>query len=225
MANSFEVDLSTNRIQLVFLSGIGQSAAAWDPVIAGLGPSMSAVSYAITDIVPNHKPFTMAAAISGLDTKVDALGADQVIIVGLSLGAAVALSYAIAYPDRVAGLVLSGGQVRPSPGIMLLESALVRLLPERTMGLPPELSKDRLREILSVVSKIDFRSSLGKIAAPALVICGTNDKPNLSAAKVMAARLPHAELALVADGGHELNTDMPVEFGNLLASFLNKLQG
>lgn len=224
MPDRFEVDLSRKTQQIVFLAGIGQDASSWDQVIAGLNPRYSAAAFSISDVAPNEKPFTMATAIAGLDAKIDGLGAERVILVGLSLGAALAMSYTIAYPDRVSALVLSGGQVRPSPAIMLLESALVRVLPEKTMGLPADMSKKRLREILGVVSKIDFRSSLGKISQPALVICGTKDKHNLEAAKVLGARLPHAELALVEGGGHELNTEMPVQFGDLLAGFLSKLR-
>lgn len=222
MPANFEVDLEPAQQLIVFLAGIGQDASSWDPIIAGLRRNQVGVAYSVTDLVPADKDFTMAAAVSALNEKINRTQADKVVLVGLSVGAAVALSYVIAYPSRVAELVLSGGQVRPSPAIMLVEMAMVRVLPERTMGLPAGLTKARLREILNVVSRIDFRKSLPGIEQRTLVICGSKDRPNLSAARALAEAIPNASLEMIEGGGHELNTERPVEFGHLLAGFTGR---
>lgn len=209
------------RPQEVFLlAGIGQDASAWDGVIAGLPEQCAPRAFAITDLVDLNEPFTMAAAVQGLDRRVNEANADDVVLCGLSLGALIATSYAIARPERVAGLVLSGSQIRPNPALMLLENALVRVLPASLMGLPDGLSKAKVREILTVVSSIDYRSSAPSIAAPTLVVCGTKDRANLPAARELAATIPHARLELVEGGGHELNTERPEELGRLLRAFL-----
>lgn len=213
------VDPSTEHV--VFLAGIGQDANAWEPIIAGLPRGFTGHSFAIGDLVDLSAEFTMAAAVKGLHERINRTGDDAVVLCGLSLGAIIATAYAIAYPDRISGLVLSAPQVRPNPGIMLLEKALVTVLPTSMMGLPEGLDKQTLNKILHVVSRIDFRRSLPSITVPTLVVCGTKDRPNLKAARELATALPQARLELIDGGGHELNAERPVEFAHLIADFLS----
>jgi len=50
--------------------------------------------------------------IDDLETVVDAVGADRFALLGLSQGAAVAIAFAVRYPERVSHLILHGGYAR-----------------------------------------------------------------------------------------------------------------
>jgi pimeloyl-ACP methyl ester carboxylesterase len=65
---------------------------------------------------------------------------------------------------------------------------------------------------------------LGKIAAPALVIAGTLDHPEiLRAADVMAAAIPGAQKVVISGGAHLPNMDNPAAFNRAVLDFLHRL--
>lgn len=213
---------------IMFLAGIGQDASAWQPVIDGLQGGWTGHSYAVSDLVAEDTPFTMAAAVGALHEQINRLQLGETILCGLSLGAMIAMSYAIAHPERTLGLVLTAPAVRPNPALMMAETVAVQLLPTSLLGLPSGLTKRRLREILNVVGRIDYRSSLAEIGIPTLVVCGGKDRVNLATATKLSEELDQARLATIEEAGHELNASHPVEFGHILADFLscfNRNQG
>ncbi len=134
----------------------------------------------------------------------------------------IAVQTAIDYPDRVASLTLSGGQVHPPRALMTLQSALMRILPAHLVA-PDGTSKQRVRAVLAEVARIDFRPHLARIAAPTLVLCGSRDHANLSAARALATGIPNAQLRVIDGGGHELNTDTPEQFNAEIVAFLRQL--
>ncbi|KAA0238748.1 alpha/beta hydrolase, partial [bacterium] len=65
--------------------------------------------------------------------------------------------------------------------------------------------------------------SLPGIAVPALVLVGEKDEPFLAAAGYMAARIPGARKAVIADAGHTANLDQPEAFNAAVEEFLSSL--
>ncbi len=64
---------------------------------------------------------------------------------------------------------------------------------------------------------------LSRIAAPALVVVGAEDRAYLRAAEVMAAKLPAATHVVIPDAGHIVNIEQADAFNAAVASFLEKL--
>ena len=77
--------------------------------------------------------------------------------------------------------------------------------------------------VLRAVGETDFRGELARVTAPTLVLCGLKDRPNLPAAKELAAGIPGAELQLVPGAGHEWNIHQPGEFSARLNAFYRSL--
>lgn len=50
--------------------------------------------------------------VADLETLIDAIGGQRVVLLGISQGAAVAIDYAVRHPDRVSRLILHGGYAR-----------------------------------------------------------------------------------------------------------------
>jgi pimeloyl-ACP methyl ester carboxylesterase len=64
---------------------------------------------------------------------------------------------------------------------------------------------------------------LPELKAPTLVICGAKDRliqPENS--RILASRIPNAELAVVENAGHGFNTDHSEESSKIILSFLRK---
>jgi pimeloyl-ACP methyl ester carboxylesterase len=88
---------------IVIVHGITECAAAWDPVTALLAPGRNVLAvdlrgHGASDRQPPYDLFTMA---SDLDAVVRAVGVDDALVVGHSLGGMVVSAYASAgYPAR-----------------------------------------------------------------------------------------------------------------------------
>ena len=200
---------------MVFLPGLGQNQDDWRPVITGL-PAMLTGRYLQLN---RGSGFSIEDSARRVRDQVDELGEERVDVVGLSLGAMVALRFAADHPDRVRRLVISGGQVHPPRLLMRVQSAVMRVLPSRLVA-APGLSKGDLLATLSALSTTDLRPALASIAAETLVLCGGRDRPNLAAARSIAAGIPSAVLEIVPGVGHEWNRTHPELFAARVSLFL-----
>lgn len=207
---------------VVFLHGIGVGPDSWDDQIAALPHGYSGYAPRIAGLTNDDEAaFTLIGAANDVVRDLDRRGIDRAHICGLSLGAMVAVQVAIGYPDRVASLMLAGGQVHPPRALMAIQSAVMRILPARLVA-PDGTSKQRVLATLAEVARVDFRPDLARITAPTLVLCGSKDAANLPAARALAAGIPNARLSVIDGGGHELNTHKPREFSTEVVSFLQQ---
>ena len=118
------------RPTIVFLHGTVLSGAAWATQIAALGDAF----HCLAPDLPGHgtsadTPFTIDRAAEDVAELIVREAHDgRAIVVGLSLGGYVAMTVAERWPERVAGLVVSGASAEPvgvaSLGFRLFASAL-----------------------------------------------------------------------------------------------------
>lgn len=207
---------------VVFLHGIGVGPDSWDAQIGALPDGFSGIAPQIAGLTDaDERAFTLSSAAGDVIRDLDVRGVGRSHLCGLSLGAMIAVQTAIEYPDRVASLTLSGGQVHPPRALMVLQSAFIRVLPARVVA-PDGTSKQRVLGVLAEVARIDFRPHLARITVPTLVLCGSKDRANLPAARALAAGIPDATLRVIEGGGHELNTDKPEQFNREVVAFLRQ---
>lgn len=98
----------------ILLHGFGASVFSWREVLdqlAILGPvvAFDRPAFGLTERVltwDGINPYSVEMQLEIIDAFRLRAGADQVILYGNSAGGSIALRYALAYPDRVAGLVL-----------------------------------------------------------------------------------------------------------------------
>lgn len=92
---------------IVFLHGFSGDLHTWDSVWSLLDPHLEALRYDLRGFglscAAESGPFSHADDLGQL---LDALGRDAVDLVGVSMGGAVALNFALDYPERVRRLVL-----------------------------------------------------------------------------------------------------------------------
>jgi pimeloyl-ACP methyl ester carboxylesterase len=173
----------------------------------------------------------------------DVLGLERAVWVGHSMGGAVTLDLALRWPSRVAGLglVATGARLRVAPailqGIGQDFSAAVRLISRYAFGpqADPELVKmgqqqmgqtppDVLYNDFLACDRFDVCQLLAEIRAPALVMCGTQDRltpPKY--ATFLHERLADAELKLVDGAGHMVMLEQPGAVTQALRQWLVRL--
>lgn len=200
---------------VVFLHGIGQDASSWDGVIAAL-PGVQCTALELAPVW-GRDDFTLEQAVDQVLELIEHRG--PVHLVGLSLGAVLATKLAADHPDRVASLVLSGGQVAPPRQLMRLQNAVIGVLPAR-LAAPPGMTKAQMLAVLRSIAEMDLSTDLVRITARTLVLAGEKDRPNLPAARQLADGIGGAMLQIVPGARHEWNVAMPAEFARRLRAFL-----
>ncbi len=161
-------------------------------------------------------------------------GISEPVLVGHSFGGRVALIFASRNPTSKLVLVDSAG-VRPRRSIKYYAKVwsfkvLKRLLPEswvdrfraRAGSADYLAASPIMRGTLSRVVNEDLRRFMPSIAAPTLLVWGSEDTATpLRDAHVMERLIPDAGLVVFPGAGHYSFLDRPARFAAVLDSFLN----
>ena len=127
---------------------------------------------------------------------------------GLSLGAVLALNYAIDFPQMINSLILIAPQYDMPKFLLKIQNVLFKFMPEsqfKDIG----LKKIDFITLTNSMADMDFTSDLNKVTCPVLVLCGEKDNVNKKAAVKLFKKLPNAKFSTVDDSGHEVNIDNP----------------
>lgn len=166
-------------------------------------------------------PFTIAQFAQDLLDFVDEHDLAQVRLLGFSDGANIALSFALANPERVRRLVLNGANLDPSgvkPSVqipIILGYKLASLFAKRN---PKAKRNAELLGLMVNHPHID-PAALEDLYVPALVIAGTRDMIRDSHTVLIANSLPNSRLEVIA-GDHFIAAKNPDAFNEAVAKFL-----
>lgn len=234
------------RPPVILIHGAGGTHLNWPPQIRRLdGQPVLAVD------LPGHGKSegvgrqAIAEYAADIIAFMDALKLRAAVIVGHSMGGAVALTLAIQHPKRVLGLGLigSGARLRVAPA--LLESAAnpatfasaVQRVTEFSYGPQAdprlkELGGQRMAETRPPVLYGDFLAcdgfdvsdDLPRLKTRTLVLVGKQDRMTpLKYSQALADVIPNARLQIVPDAGHMLMLEQPAEVASALADFLTTI--
>ncbi|MDU1224921.1 alpha/beta hydrolase [Varibaculum cambriense] len=198
--------------KVVFLHGLGETRDVWNPVIKQL-PQTECISL---DVLTTKPPLA-SWLLEDVCTQIANSLTEPVHLVGLSLGAVIALNIAITHSDKVSSLFVSAPQDKLPKMLMSLQKTLMRVLPTNWVC-PPQLSKPELLSILDSLKDLDLTSQLPALSMPVTVVCGSKDKANLPAARKISSLIPTAHLEVIQDAGHQWHATHP----QLFACYLTK---
>ena len=209
-----------DQTPLVLLHGLGQAPMAWEDVVVPLYSSRRLLTPWVPGLKPTEKQrVPVADAAAKLDTDLMLEGMQQVDLGGLSYGAVVATRLAADFPERVRRLVLMAGMVRPPKALMKMQLQMLKMMPASRLA-DSSVSKERLLHTLEIVRDINLTDALPKITAPTLVLIGSKDVANRSAAQALASGISGAELREVPGAGHQINVEQPKVLVEILRDFL-----
>jgi 3-oxoadipate enol-lactonase len=163
-------------------------------------------------------PFTMAAAVRAIS---ELAGAHRppVRLVGLSLGASVAIAVVAAHPDLVDRLVLCAPAVRPAdrPRTMAVYRRAPGWLIRWVTDLP---GRSAWLALIDELATIDLTDVVRAVTVPTLVLCGRRDRENLADARFTADAIAGARLVVVPHVGHVWPVTQPKLFDAVVRPFL-----
>lgn len=173
----------------------------------------------------------------------DVMDLNKPVLVGHSLGSAIALRFAINHSEKISGIVCVGGGMQ-----MPVNSLFLDFLKTNPAQLPAEiiemickfsLAKENRSKLsvplqksialsrvdvlygdLLACNDLDLTEDAGKISVPALVVCGAEDKmapPDLS--RQLAATIEKSQLEIIDGAGHMVMMEKPAEFNHILDEF------
>lgn len=212
--------MDSERELLILLHGLGQTPQSWQDQVTALPEGLRAAAPWLYGLKPNAEDrFSLANASNAVGAELVKHGAQRAHLCGLSVGAMVALQFAVDAPDQVARLVLCGAQMRPPKSVLWLQRQMIRATPAARLA-QQGVRKDKVQQVMEILADADFTDRLGQVNVPTLVLCGARDRANLPASKLIAQRIPGAELELVPGAGPAPNTERPEEFNAALYRFL-----
>ncbi|CIT57256.1 putative alpha/beta superfamily hydrolase [Streptococcus pneumoniae] len=205
-------------MKLVFLHGLGQSAESWKEVRNLLTDYPSEAIELFPSGVSNYQK-AKERVYQQL-----AQETEPFVLIGLSLGAALALELSCYDLPNLRALILSGCPLKLSGNILFyLQLLIFKLLPKRVFE-KQGADKTFIIGISKELKTLDLTDIAGNCPYPTLLICGSKDRPNLSSMKTLHRLLTDSQFQIIPDGPHVLNKAKPKEFVEKIRSFLELLK-
>jgi pimeloyl-ACP methyl ester carboxylesterase len=239
-------DRAAKRPPVILIHGAGGNHLSWPPQIRRLADgriyALDLAGHGQSEGLGKHSVDEYADDVIAFMKE---LKIREAVIVGISMGSAIALTLALKYPKKVLGLVLlgSGAKLRVAPEILgtagnanTFESAVDMINENCFNANTPqsllELSKRQMMEIRPPVLQGDFLAcnvfdvvgQLEKIILPTLILCGAEDKMTpIKFSELLHARIVNSQLHIVDHAGHMVMLEQPDFVADLLKKFIDDL--
>jgi len=223
----------------------------WDEQFPVLAKNYKVIRYDRRGYGKSSDPQTKYSHIDDLNQVFIQLKIDKAIVFGMSSGGGLAINFALTYPEKVKGLVLvgavvsgfgytshmttRGGHLNPAefsdpvklrkyfimddPYEIYSENLKAK---EKVMTLLPYLGRDN-KVPTKPAAKVAIRS-LSEIKAPALILVGEYDIPDVHAhAGAINAGIENSKREIISKSGHLIPIEQPELFMEAVTSFLAKI--
>jgi pimeloyl-ACP methyl ester carboxylesterase len=172
----------------------------------------------------------------------DALDLHSSVLIGHSMGSAIALSMALDHPRRVLGLGLigAGARLRVSPELleqisnqttfasgiaMIISRSFSPHAPERLVALATRRMAETRASVLYsdflACDEFDVRDRLAELRQPALVLCGADDQMTpVRHAQFLASAIKNVVLNIVPNAGHMVMLEQPLVVASAISNFV-----
>jgi pimeloyl-ACP methyl ester carboxylesterase len=237
---------------VVLVHGLGGTTSFYEPLVPALTEHFRVVRYDFDGHgrSPLTGPISLPELAEDLAALIESIGAGRAHVVGHSMGTLVVQQLAVTRPDLVDALVLLGPvRAQPEPakqatraraatvreqGMSAVADTIAGAATSPTARANNPLVAGVVRELLLGQTREGYAQAcealaaaespdLGAIAAPVLLLTGTEDKVSPPAtSEAMAAELKDATTASTADCGHWTVTEAPAFVAEQTLAFLRR---
>ena len=241
-------------IAVLLLHGVTDSWHSFESVLAYMPDSIHAFALTLRGHGDASRPptgYRYADFSADVAAFMDVIGLESAVLVGHSMGRAIAQRYAIDQPQRTLGLVLMGAFAGEAgnPVIVEVEEVVAKLTDPLDPGFVREFQVSTLaqpvptafletivRESLKVPAWVwqaafvalredDVAAEIGKINVPTLVVTGDRDGfASISDVEARTRTIAGAQLAVYHGAGHGFHWEEPARFAADLATFAEQLR-
>ncbi|NLV10385.1 alpha/beta fold hydrolase [Halomicrobium mukohataei] len=234
---------------VLYVHGSAGTHALWSQQYAPSGPASSAVALDLSghgaseDVDTPPGEATLTSYVD--DVVAVAEATDAAVLVGNSLGGAVALATVLRRAVPLDGLVLAGSGAK-LPVVQTLRDdlaadfeAAVSFLHGEDMLFhdPPERAREHSIETMRAVGqgvtrrdfetchRFDVRDRLGEVDVPTLALCGEHDRLTPpSYHETLAEEIPAGEFETIPGAAHLAMIEQPEAFDDAVASFVGSIE-
>lgn len=206
-------------MQTIFIHGLGQAPSSWDKTISCLSEQIIAQCPDLSRLLKGAES-TYGNLYRAFAEYCDEFP-EPIDLCGLSLGAVLALNYAIDNPQKVGSLILIAPQYEMPKALLKFQNVIFKFMPNSTFG-NIGFDKQDFITLTNSMADLDFSGDLKRVVCPALILCGEKDRANKKSAKRLAEILPNAEFRLVERSGHEVNVDAPESLAEIINEYYLK---
>ncbi len=231
---------------LLFIHGAGQNISTWSKQLGHL--KSTRINIIALDL-PGHGQSegtgkrTVEQYTEFLTDFIHALNLEKLILVGHSMGGAVAITYGLQSADRVMALVLVGTGAKLAVARETLsaikedyytftEASAERMFGSTSYRTLRNWFRDGLRSIppavtyndLLACNDFDLRDRVGEVTSPTMIISATRDQLTpLKYGEFLHDEIKGSHLHVMRGAGHFMMQEMPEEFNGLLDEFIEQL--
>jgi len=236
----------TGFLPVVFVHSLAGNADQWSEQLAHLRPARRALAIELRghgrSEAPRNGDYSITALATDIAAVTEKLDLEQIFLVGHSLGGGVALAYAGAHPERIAGLLLldpigDGKQISPEAAQPLLDGLAADYLGTirqywTTIAGTNETVRQRLLADLDATPRqtvirafpealrFDPDPWLASYPGPILSVVTPYNDQSFSLHR-LGREFPHR---MVQGTGHWIQLDQPDHFNAILDEFLNQVR-
>jgi 3-oxoadipate enol-lactonase len=239
-------DLSQGEL-LLFVHAAGANGNTWHRQLTAFGEGHSPLAFDF----PGHGRSGGTESLKSVDAYRDCLGAFMdalrvrpCVLVGRSMGGAIATAYALAHPERVRALVLVATAAHfelPQATLDTWKNVMLGRAqqPFTTEAFSPKTDFAVMREMwmeqvktdprvryfdLVACNQFDATARLGSITTPSLIVVGRDDGITPPAqAEALHQGIKGSKLVAINDAGHAVPNEKPDEFNRAVRDFLGTL--
>lgn len=206
-------------MKCIMLHGLGQSSESWSDTTKVFHDEFEALCPNLSDWLSGKTPCynTLCRALETYCEQFE----EPLNICGLSLGGILAMQYAIEHPEKVKSLVLIGTQYEMPKYLLKMQNLIFRIMPHSAfekMG----FQKTDFINLCNSMMELNFKHELKKLSCSVLIVCGEKDKINKKASLKLQQQIEKAEIVIIENAGHEVNTDTPTLLGEKLNVFFRQ---
>ncbi len=243
-------DFSRGR-KILLVHGAGSNGHTFHRQVEALGEKHSPVAL---DLPGHGRSSGVEGLMSVADyadfiaALLDTLRIKSTVVLGHSMGGAIAMELALRFPERVDALVLSSTAAKfnlTDDRIEALRAVMMGRAPQafNTDGYSPKTPRENFEVVregwmeqiktdprvrytdIVACSKVDLRESISKIDKPTLVLCGADDQgTTVKDAELIVSKIKGAKLEAFPDAGHYAPREQPARYIATIAQFLDSLR-